>query len=345
MPVKIIQVGLGGWGRNWYRAYLANSSRISVVASVDSSPEALEAARAELGIPENRCHRSLGDALAATDAAAVLITANLPAHVPVAKAALEAGLHVLTEKPFAPSLREGEKLVELAARKNLVLMVSQNYRFYPAVRTVEATLAAGKLGTPTTISLCFRKYANAAEKAGHRHYSLNHPMLTDMAIHHFDLMRLIVKARAVEVYCRTTNPSWSNFSGPPAAFGIITFENGVSLSYRGSWISHREDTSWAGSWAVECEKGALEWESRRSETATEDRVTVTKLGKNPAQMALKPVKQLDRAGSLDTFLRAMRSGEEPECSGRDNIGTLELMFAMVKSAESGKPVRLPPSSY
>ena len=338
--MKIIQIGLGGWGRNWHKTYLSKTRGITVTAVVDRSAKVLEMARSELALPEGLCFTSLKAALAAVPADAALVTADLTGHVPLCREALNSGLHVLTEKPFAPRVKDARALVELAAEKRRTLMVSQNYRFYPAVRTVAGMIASGKLGAITTIAIDFRKYANASAKPGNKHYALNHPMLSDMAIHHYDLLRLVAGVKPVDVYCRTTNPSWSRFDGPPAAFGVITFENGVTASYRGSWISHRKDTSWAGTWSIECEKGAITWESRGNENGTDDRVSITRTGEEPAQVPLKKVKYLDRAGSLNAFVRAIKSGEEPECSGGDNIGTLELMFAMVKSAESGRPVKL-----
>ena len=60
---------------------------------------------------------SLAAAIEAVDAEAVLVTANLPGHVPLALEALRAGKHVLLEKPFAPSLDEARKVVELAEER------------------------------------------------------------------------------------------------------------------------------------------------------------------------------------------------------------------------------------
>ena len=338
--MKVIQVGMGRWGRNWYRTHLSDFRGLTVAAIVDQSAETLEQSRSELGIQKVSCFTSLSEALGSVSADAVIVTAALTGHVPICREALGAGLHVLTEKPFAPRIRDAKALVKLSEERQRVLMVSQNYRYYPAVRTVQSLLNAGTFGDPHAISLDFRKFANTAPKEGHKHYHIDHPLLMDMAIHHFDLLRLICGTEPIEVFCQGINPSWSKFDDPPAVFGMIKFPGDLVVSYRGSWISHRSDTSWAGTWSIECEKGEISWESRGTEDALADRVTVTKLGKDSKEVTLKKVKHLDRSGALDAFARAIRTGEEPETSGADNIGTLELMFAMRRSVEFEKPVKL-----
>src|SRR5882672_9966571 len=118
--LRLVQVGLGPHGRNWARQVLPHVGEIDVVAYVDTDPYALDALRLEAGVPADRCFESLKEAVAATQPEALLNTTALPGHVPVIRAALEAGLHVLVEKPFAPSLEAAEQLVEAAALRNLV---------------------------------------------------------------------------------------------------------------------------------------------------------------------------------------------------------------------------------
>src|SRR5205807_7252057 len=105
-------------------------------------------------------------ALASVEADAVLITGSLPAHVPVALEALNAGKHVLLEKPFAPTITEAQQVVETAAKRNRVLMISQNYRFFPAVRAVTALVREGKLGSIGSVRIDFRRYKNSSPPGG-----------------------------------------------------------------------------------------------------------------------------------------------------------------------------------
>lgn len=345
-PVRLMQAGLGGWGQDWARHVLRPAEErgdLALVASVDADAATLARAQATLGLPPERCFADLGEALEAVEVDAVLITASLAGHVPLALAALAAGKHVLIEKPFAPTVAEARQVVAAAERNGCALMVSQNYRFYPAVAAVRALIAERALGEVGSVSLDFRKYANRAAREGHRHYTLRQPLLMDMAIHHFDLMRSVLGQEAREIACRAFNPPWSNFDEPAAAVATIAFDGGAVLSYRGSWVSPGPPTLWGGEWRVECSGGEIIWTSRADTGTDADRVTIRPLGKRARHLNLPPMEHYDRAGSLEAFLAAVRTGVEPPSSGRDNLGSIALMNAAVESATSGLPLPVPGS--
>ena len=93
---------------------------------------------------------------------------------------------------------------------------------------------------------------------------------------------------------------------------------------------------------MECDRGEIVWTSR--DDPAPDHVSIRPLGKHPRSVQLPEVALTDRQGSLKAFVRAICTGQEPECSGRDNLHTLGLMFAAVESATSGLPVSLAASS-
>jgi predicted dehydrogenase len=94
------------------------------------------AARAALAtrtsVPAERCFASLAEALDRVPCDAVLASLPTAVHAAIAHEAIEADKHVIVEKPFTSTLAEAAQLVRLAEKRGLVLMVSQNYRFYPA---------------------------------------------------------------------------------------------------------------------------------------------------------------------------------------------------------------------
>ncbi|TMF93011.1 MAG: gfo/Idh/MocA family oxidoreductase, partial [Chloroflexi bacterium] len=121
-PLRILQVGLGAHGRNWARRVLPDVGEVEVVGYVDPDPYALDMLRQELKPRPELVFESLKEAIGATQPEAVLNTTALPGHVPVTRTALDAGLHVLLEKPFAASITAAQELVDVAAHANLVLM-------------------------------------------------------------------------------------------------------------------------------------------------------------------------------------------------------------------------------
>ena len=175
MAIRLVQVGMGKWGENWGTRVIQQSGDVELVACVDLDAGVLEQARQLLNLPVERCFLTLESALASVEADAVLITASLPAHVPLALASLNAGKHVLLEKPFAPTVAEAQQVVETAAQRSRVLMISQNYRFFPAVRAVTALVREGTLGSIGTVTIDFRRYKNAAVPEGQPYYQVWQP--------------------------------------------------------------------------------------------------------------------------------------------------------------------------
>jgi predicted dehydrogenase len=337
MTLQIIQVGLGGWGSSWAKEVVAQNKDVETTAWVEIDASTLEAARKRLDLPQQRCFTSLEQALKKVPADAVLITASLPGHVPSARAALEAGKHVLMEKPFAPSMQEAKELVELASEQRRILMISQNYRYEPAAQAAAQLVKEQAVGALGTIHLDFRRYDNVKPFEESRHYAIWEPLLADMAIHHFDLMRMVIQQEPVEIYCKTWNSPWSKYLEPAAGTMTITFAGGAVVSYRGSWFSTAPQTNWAGEWHMEGELGEIIWTSRGEKP---DEVNLRLLSGKPRAIKLPTLPYLDRQGSLDAFVKAVRSNTEPETSGRDNLQTLALMYAAIESAKSGRPVNV-----
>ena len=342
MTLRMIQVGLGSWGQSWARNVVAKNKDIETVAWVEIDPASLEAARKHLSLPAERCFVSFDQALAAVEAEAVLITASLPGHVPSARTALLADKHVLMEKPFAPTVAEAHELIDLATSHQRLLMISQNYRFFPAVRAVADLVKRRAIGRLGTINIDFRRYDNALPVEAHRHYHIWEPLLVDMTIHHFDLMRLVIGQEPVQVICRTWNSSWSKYDEPAEGAITMTFDGGAVVNYRGSWVSMAPKTTWSGEWHMEGEKGEIIWASRGDLTNADNESVALRLQDQevPKKIDMPDIGPLDRAGSLSAFIEAIQSKTTPETSGQDNLKTLSLMFAAVESAKTGLPISL-----
>ncbi|GCF10517.1 Gfo/Idh/MocA family protein [Dictyobacter arantiisoli] len=338
MTLQIIQVGLGGWGKDWARDVVAKNKDVETTAWVEIDAATLQEAQQRLKLPVERCFTSLDEALTTVSADAVLVTASLPGHVPSARTALQAGKHVLMEKPFAPTVAEAHELVELAARQECLLMISQNYRFFPAPRAVARLIQQQAIGRVGNVNIDFRRYDNLAPVETHRHYHIWEPLLVDMSIHHFDLMRLVIGQEPVQVFCKTWNAPWSKYDEPAEGAMTITFDGGAVVNYRGSWVSTGPQTNWAGEWHVEGEKGELVWTSRGE---TQETASIQLLGEEkPTPIDILEIGPLDRAGSLAAFVHAIQTNTNPETSGEANLKTLALMFAAVESARTGLPVNI-----
>jgi predicted dehydrogenase len=133
--------GLGYWGPNLARNFddLADLAWIC-----DVSEESL--ARFRSRYPNARTTSSFDEMLADASVDAVIVATPVPSHYELAKSALEAGKHVLVEKPPATRAVEMEELVHIACERQLVLMPGHLLLYHPGVRTLKQLVDGGDLG-------------------------------------------------------------------------------------------------------------------------------------------------------------------------------------------------------
>jgi predicted dehydrogenase len=340
--LRLVQVGLGFWGLDWAEEVLPQAQTVETVAHVDPDPTAQAVLAARTGIPPERCFASLAEALDRVPCDAVLASLPTVFHAAIAQEALEAGKHVIVEKPFTATLSQAKELVRLAEARGLVLMVSQNYRFYPAPIAAADLVAGRSLGRPLGVTIDFRRHAPSE---GYRYYGIPDPLLADMAIHHFDLLRMALGQEPLEASCRTWNPPGSPFAADPCGAATIVFTSGAVASWRGSWLSRAPATPWGGEWVIDCKEGAIFLACRGSKGArlAAERLAVCRPGGGIEPQSLVMFDEHDRAGAIAAFARAVLTGMEPPrfSSGRDNLGSLALVEACrLSAARGGAPVRL-----
>ena len=142
-PVRIAVVGLGYWGPNLVRnLFELPSAQVSVVC--DLRTDALE----KIGrrYPSVRSSTSLSEVLDDPSTEAVVLATPIGTHFDLAQAALEAGKHVLVEKPLADSVAGAAELVRLAEARGLVLAPGHTFVYSPPVQAVRTMIESGELG-------------------------------------------------------------------------------------------------------------------------------------------------------------------------------------------------------
>jgi predicted dehydrogenase len=345
MTVRIIQVGLGEWGRDWAGLVLPVAEGIEVVAAVDPDPAAIATARAEGLLDGIDVYDSLAAALRATDAEVVLATVAIAAHGPVIREALEAGRHVLVEKPFTATLREAQEAVDLAGANGLTLAVAQNYRYDPGVALVCQLVREHALGDVSGLVVDFRR-CYRYDDAKSRNPYVDHSILVQIAIHHFDMMRAVLDLDPVRLHCRTWRPPPSESIAPQAAAAVVEFAGGAVATYRASMVSTGEETPWCGDWRIECADGDILWRGPHypieDGTFHYDRrdpgyLELRPRGRPPRKLEL-PAMLFPRVVLLEAFVSAVENGGDLPISGRNNLPSLAMMAAAIESARSGETV-------
>jgi predicted dehydrogenase len=341
-PLRVVLVGAGEWGATW-AGQIRSAPGYELAAIVELDADLGREAAAGAGLPPGLVFDSVAAAAGAAPLDVAVIAVPPPAHGSVALQALDAGLHCLIEKPLAPTLEESREIAARGEAAGRVVMVSQNYRFRAGSRTVGRLLAAGAIGRVGTVGITFmRSFA----PTGFRLH-MEEPLLLDMAVHHFDLLRTVVGLEPTSVWAATSNPPWSPFEGN--AEGFVRFEaEGASIGYTGTWASRGRQTGWGGAWEIQGDAGGLYWE--------DDRIVIYPGEQGPSGSrlarrlrAFRPTGGVeldrgaaaDRAGVLRELDAAIRERREPAASAKDNVRTIALVTAAVESARSGVAVVLP----
>jgi predicted dehydrogenase len=142
-PIGLAVVGAGYWGPNLVRSALATPDlSLQWLCDLD-----VERARRVLGSSSTVASTSSFDEVLADPAvAAVAIATPAATHFELVRAALEAGKHVLVEKPLTPTVAEGRKLADIARSTDLILMCDHTYCYTPAVQRIRQLIRDGEIG-------------------------------------------------------------------------------------------------------------------------------------------------------------------------------------------------------
>jgi predicted dehydrogenase len=142
-PIGLAVIGAGYWGPNLVRSALATPElRLEWLCDLD-----VRRAQAVLGPSSTvRVASSYEDVLADPAVAAVAIATPAVTHFDLVRAALEAGKHVLVEKPLTASVAEGQKLAYLTRQSGRVLMCDHTYCYTPAVQRIRQLIRGGEIG-------------------------------------------------------------------------------------------------------------------------------------------------------------------------------------------------------
>ncbi len=337
--VRVVVVGCGSMSNHWVSVTRA-APRTRIVGLVDVRREAAEAMAQRHGLDRAVVFDTLKQAIAATRPDAVFDVTIPAAHHQVTIEALRHGCHVLGEKPMSDTLAQARRMVAAANKARRLYAVTQTRRPLPAMLTIQQLLRGGALGR---VEEAHCDFFIGAHFGGFRD-DMADVLLVDMAIHTFDQARMLTDTDPVAVYCHSFSPKRSWYRGDACAVAIFemrTPRGDVVFTYRGSWCAEGLPTSWESQWRIVCGKGTLLWDGGQSIRA--QRVKPDGKPGFHAEMqdvAVEPV-TLERTSHeylIHDFLDCVRSGgrRKPMCPCDDNIKSLAMVLAAVKSAHSGK---------
>jgi predicted dehydrogenase len=333
--MRALLVGAGGMGRAWARNLAANPDS-TLAGWIDVVPGAAEDAAQGLSLEIPYVGTDLADGVRNAAPDFVVDVTPPEVHHDVTLAALGTGLPVLGEKPMASTIQEAIEMVAASDAAGKLYMVSQSRR-YNGSAVAYRDLIAGQLGKLGILNVDF--YIGA-HFGGFRD-EMESPLILDMAIHTFDMARMLTGKDCVSVYAEEFNPHWSWYKGDSSAVCLFEMEDDLRFDYRGSWAAEGSPTSWEGDWRAVGEKGTAKWDG--FEKITGEIVTKPEgFHSECSAIDAEPVPMKHGIeSSLAEFLEALRNGTKPpngEC--HDNIKSFAMVMAAHESAKSRRRVMI-----
>ena len=339
-PLRVISVGLGIRAQQHLSAQMALPDRFKVVGLVDIVPEAFKGALEVTGLPASACFQSLTEAMAATPCDAVGVFTPGHLHTFVMEEAIAAGKHVIVEKPFTCSLEEAERVVEAAEANNLHVVVTQNDRLfhpYPLLREMIDDRRYGELGAITMV------HHNAR---GRPFENGEPPMhLWHQGSHQIDSLLSLVQRPPRCVWGVNATPASSNWTAEPHVCAIITFDGPVIVSYTAT----SDAQAYEMYLRLEFSEAAVTLHGF-SMNSTDFQMSVTPrqpLERYPRSEVF-PVGRAERSGRWADieqeiwrgFWSHVMDGQDNPCSGRNNLKTIGVLDAIIRSSTERIAVEL-----
>lgn len=334
-PLRVGVIGAGWPGERHAEGYLA-SGAARVVAIADLEAERRAAFARQFGVP--RAYADYRELLA--DPAVEAVSVALPnfLHREATVAALEAGKHVLCEKPPAVTLAEAEAMAEAAERAGRLLAFAVQRRFNPATEALRERLAVGLLGevyharavwtrtwgVPRGVGGWFTDPARAGGGA-----------LLDIGIHVLDLAWFLMGCPAPRTVSGQVFNKFPHLTGcDDSAFALVRFADGRSVQLEASWVLAQESDQMSVHFY-----GAAG--GARVDNTSLDLFTVGEEGRTRTSVALSggyPAPAF-KAQATD-FVRAVRGLAAPRTTAAQGIQLMAMLEGIYRSAREGREVVL-----
>lgn len=321
-------IGCGGITKSHLEAYTKGGLTVAAFCDKDLSRARI---RRDAFFPEAIVTKDYREVLDRDDIEVVDVATHPAERLPLIREALSAGKHVLSQKPFVLDLDAGAELVALAAEHKVKLAVNQNGRWAPHFSYIRQAIRAGLIGD--VLGVHFAVHWNHDWVAGTPFDEIDHLVLYDFAIHWFDALCTFLPDRSPKsVFATRAHSSVQKAKPCLLAQALVEFEGAqASLVFDGSTRAGGYDTTF-----VVGTKGTLRSEGpdlgRQQVTLT----TSDGTGSPDLDGSWFPDGFL---GTMGELLCSIEEDREPENSAANNLRSLEVAFAAMRSSETGSPCR------
>lgn len=325
---RIGMIGTGGISGSHLDAY--RKAGWEVAALWNRTPDKARSKAAEF-CPGARIEKDWRAMLADPEIDVVDITLHPEHRTEIVRAALKAGKHVLSQKPFVTDLDEGMDLVKLAQDRGVKLAVNQNARWAPHYAYIREAVRAGHVGQ--VLSVHTAVHWTHGWTAGTPFDEITDLILYDFGVHWFDVVNSILGTRVEAVFATAARGAGQANKVPLLAQAMLRVDGGqASVVFDGGVPHGPRDTTFVGGTG-----GSL---ASDGPDLSQQRVTLT-TPEGIARPTLEGQWFNDGfAGTMGELLCAIEDDREPSNGAAENLRSLAMAFAAVRSRMTGKEVEI-----
>lgn len=323
---NIALIGCGGITPHHLDAYTAAGYTVSDFCDID---EAVATERRDTYNPEGKVFRDYHELLRDTQATVVDIATHVEIRGAIIEAALRAGKHVLSQKPFTLDLDDGERLADLADELGLKLAVNQNGRWAPHFSYMRHAISAGLIGDVQAAHLAVHWDHTWTEDTVFN--NMPHLILYDFAIHWFDILTCFMGEHAPKrVYASTAHTASQTNKPPMLAQVLVEYEHAqATIVFDAITRYGALDTTYITGATGALHSTGVDISHQVITLSTEEGIATPKLEGEWFKDGF--------IGTMAELMSAIEEARTPSNNARDNLRSLALCFAAIESAEKGAP--------
>jgi predicted dehydrogenase len=328
MPtIRVVLAGAGGFGETWWPTLSAWPDRLTVAGVVDPDVAARDRAAARFSVPTVQTAPALTSAFLRKVHGTLLIDSAPPAQrLPHAELGAAAGLTLLVAKPLGRSFAEAEQIMH-ATQHATSLAVAQQMRYFPCFLALRELLASQSLGPLVAVRVTMALDGRGWVPGTHWRLRMDHPLLVEAAIHHFDLLRWCLGTEMHVVSAHEWNPPWSPFRTGASAVVLLRTASGTPVRYEATFAPRRGQPAirFDSGWNISCKNGRL--------VVTDGALYVNGQLAGPAATAEPvPLETLNQT-LFGVWLNARDTGNAAPFDGMDNLHSMALLDQAISAAE------------
>lgn len=338
--LKVGVIGTGSIAKYRHLVEYAGHHEVEIVAVCDINQARAEEVGKSFGVTKTFTDYN---ELLKEDLDAVSVCTPNYLHAPISIAALQAGKHVLCEKPMATSEEEANQMIEAAQKSGKILMIGHNQRFVKSHQLAKEWIDSGKLGKVYSFRTAFGHPGPetwSAEGKDSWFFKKDEAFIGamgDLGVHKTDLIRYILGEEIVEVAAMVETSAKKNADVDDNAVLILKTESGIIGTLAASWsYNGTEDNSTV----IYAENGVLRLEDDNDFSVVYHKNDRTKEELNLGQIQSNDEGGQDTSGVIDHFVESILTGKAPLITGEEGKKSLLVILGAIKSNETKQIVKI-----